>query len=207
MRTAPVALSYLGDDEAIARTARKISDLTHADPAAGEACVLWSITVDRAVRESRVDGVRDGLSLLDKARATVWETLLDEAEAKVPSEFQKNGWVVQALQGAWSAIAHANGSTGPEILRLGIEGAVAGGHDTDTVGAIAGGLLGAAYGATAVPWEWKERLHGSPDLRVRGLVGLSQLIVNGVRISSANDPRRRLSRAPRHLLLLLLSVT
>jgi hypothetical protein len=87
----------------------------------------------------------------------------------------------RALQGAWSAIANVNGSTGPEILRLGIEGAVAGGHDTDTVGAIPGGLLGAAYGATAVPWEWKERLHGSPDLRVRGLVGLSQLIVNGGR--------------------------
>jgi hypothetical protein len=61
--------------------------------------VLWSIAVDRAVRESRVDGVRDGLSLLDKARATVLETLLDEAEAKVPAEFPKNGWVVQGPAG------------------------------------------------------------------------------------------------------------
>jgi ADP-ribosylglycohydrolase len=76
MRTAPVALSYLGDDAAIARAAREISDLTHADPVAGEACVLWSIAVDRAVREGRVDGVRDGLGVLDEARAKAWEAWL-----------------------------------------------------------------------------------------------------------------------------------
>ena len=188
MRTAPVALSYLGDDGAIAQAAREISDLTHADPVAGEACVLWSIGIDRAVREGRTDGVRDGLALLDRAASASWEALLDEAERKVPSEFPKNGWVVQALQGAWSAIAHADGVTGPERLRSGIEMAVAGGHDADTVGAIAGGLLGAAYGASAVPWEWKERLHGWPDLRIRGLVGLSQLIVGGGKPGQAGYP-------------------
>ena len=36
-------------------------------------------------------------------------------------------------------------------LRLALEEAVRGGRDTDTVAAIAGGLLGAAYGSTAVP--------------------------------------------------------
>jgi ADP-ribosylglycohydrolase len=41
MRTAPVALAHLGDDDAIAAAAQAISALTHADPQAGEACVLW----------------------------------------------------------------------------------------------------------------------------------------------------------------------
>ncbi len=38
------------------------------------------------------------------------------------------------------------------------------GHDTDTVAAIAGGLLGAAYGASAVPLQWRGLLHGWPLL-------------------------------------------
>ena len=64
MRTAPVALAHLGDDAAIARAATEVSGLTHGDPLAGEACVLWCIAIDRAVREARLDGVWDGLALL-----------------------------------------------------------------------------------------------------------------------------------------------
>jgi hypothetical protein len=40
---------------------------------------------------------------------------------------------------------------------------VRGGYDTDTVAAIAGGLLGAVYGASAVPAEWRRLLHGWPE--------------------------------------------
>ena len=40
-------------------------------------------------------------------------------------------------------------------LRLALDAAVRGGDDTDTVAAIAGGLLGAVYGASAVPAEWR----------------------------------------------------
>ena len=52
-----------------------------------------------------------------------------------------------------------------------------GGGDTDTVAAIAGGLLGAAYGASAVPAEWRRVLHGWPGLATRGLVALATRIV------------------------------
>ena len=49
--------------------------------------------------------------------------------------------------------------------------------DTDTVAAIAGGLLGAAYGASAVPGRWRRLLHGWPGLRSRDLVALSTRII------------------------------
>ena len=51
------------------------------------------------------------------------------------------------------------------------------GDDTDTVAAIAGGLLGAAYGASAVPAQWRRLLHGWPGLRTRGLVALVNRII------------------------------
>ena len=51
-----------------------------------------------------------------------------------------------------------------------------GGRDTDTVAAIAGGLLGAAYGASAVPTSWVDLLHGWPGLRAGDLVDLASAI-------------------------------
>ena len=50
------------------------------------------------------------------------------------------------------------------------------GDDTDTVAAIAGGLLGAAYGASAVPLQWRRLLHGWPGIRAHGLVALAGAI-------------------------------
>jgi hypothetical protein len=57
--------------------------------------------------------------------------------------------------------------------------AVWGGGDTDTVAAITGQLLGAAYGATAVPASYRRVLHGWPGMRVRDLHRLAFLTVNG----------------------------
>ena len=51
------------------------------------------------------------------------------------------------------------------------------GDDTDTVAAIAGGLLGATYGASAVPAPWRQLLHGWPGLRSPDLVALAKRIV------------------------------
>ena len=78
--------------------------------------------------------------------------------------------MVEALQGAWSAITTtpvpqddpAKGVFRADHLRLALDAAVRGGGDTDTVAAIAGGLLGAVYGASAVPAEWRRVLHGWP---------------------------------------------
>ena len=50
MRTAPVALAYLDDEAALTEAARALSELTHYDPEAGDACVLWCIAIDRAIR-------------------------------------------------------------------------------------------------------------------------------------------------------------
>ena len=64
---------------------------------------------------------------------------------------------------------------GADHLRRALEAAVRGGRDTDTVAAIAGALLGARWGASAVPSQWRRRLHGWPGLRARDLVRLGVL--------------------------------
>ncbi|MGM7669833.1 ADP-ribosylglycohydrolase family protein [Microbacterium sp. A93] len=152
MRTAPVALAFLDRTPAEAfEAAGRISALTHFDPEVGEACGLWTVAIRHAVLTGELD-VRVGLSLLPAERADVWEKRFRVAEAGSPRDFRNNGWVVEALQGAWSAIAgtRGDGVDRPTHLRSALEAAVRGGVDTDTVAAIAGSLLGAAHGVPAI---------------------------------------------------------
>jgi hypothetical protein len=60
-------------------------------------------------------------------------------------------------------------------LRAALARAIGIGHDTDTVAAIAGALLGARWGASAVPAEWLRVLHGYPGLTGERLVELATL--------------------------------
>ena len=185
MRTAPMALAYLDDEAALVEAARAISELTHNDPDAGDACVLWCTAIRHAILTGKPDA-RIGLGHIGIERRDLWASRLDEAETSQPSAFAaKNGWVVGALQGAWSAIVNtpvpvedpASEVFRVDHLRLALEAAVRGGHDTDTVAAIAGGLLGAAYGASAVPSRWRVALQGWPGLTTRGLVQLATKII------------------------------
>lgn len=184
MRTAPLALAFLHDEQGLIEAARAVSELTHYDPEAGDACVLWCLAIWHAILSGELD-VRIGLQHIDKDRRDLWMSRLDAAESSKPSDFVNNGWVVEALQGAWSAIATtpapqddpANGIFRVDHLRLALDAAVRGGNDTDTVAAIAGGLLGATYGASAVPAEWRRVLHGWPGMRCRDLVALATRIV------------------------------
>jgi ADP-ribosyl-[dinitrogen reductase] hydrolase len=179
MRTGPVALGHLGDDMGIVTAADRISALTHADPLAREACVLWSIAIDRAIRESRLDGIFDGIDLLPEDRREFWVRTLKEAEAAPPASLRPNGFVVTALQAAWSAVTSTSDSPASAHLQAGLRAAVAIGDDTDTVAAIAGSLLGARYGASSVPFAWRRRLAGWPSgIGHADLVGLAVRAVN-----------------------------
>jgi ADP-ribosylglycohydrolase/protein-tyrosine phosphatase len=184
MRTAPVALVYLDDEAALVEVTRRVSELTHYDPEAGDACVLWCLAIRHAILTGKLDA-RIGLQRIPIERRDLWVSRLTVAEASQPSEFKNNGWVVEALQAAWSAIMTtpipqddpAMGVFRVDHLRLALDTAVRGGGDTDTVAAIAGGSLGAAYGASAVPAEWRRMLHGWPGMRTRDLVALTTRIV------------------------------
>lgn len=178
MRTAPVPLFTLGSPpEEVARLATNIGDLTHADRTASEACVLWSLAIRHAIDTGEVD-IRVVLPLLAPERRDHWRALIEAAESRSPRDFPRNGWVVEAFQSAWCAIATTReGSADPsDHLVRALECAVRGGHDTDTVAAIAGSLLGAAYGASAVPAAWTGIIHGWPGIDAEALTDLALAI-------------------------------
>ena len=176
MRTAPVALAHLGDDAALATTARAVSDLTHGDPLCGDACVLWCVAIDRAIREQRLDGIDDGIALLPHRYRRKWIEWIEQARREPMHTFVPNGYVVTALQAALAAIT-ATEATANDPIRHGLNAAISIGHDTDTVGAIAGALLGARWGRSSIPSKWLSPLHGWPDLDADGLGVLARRVI------------------------------
>lgn len=175
MRTAPYGL--VGQDLGyVAITAAGQSRLTHPHHDAMTACAIWSAAISHAVGTGELD-IRKGLEasaveVLEENSRKLWLSRIEEAEARTPEHFTKNGWVVQAFQGAWSSIVHSGdrADNDPHHVRRALEIAVRGGGDTDTVAAIAGGLIGGAYGVSAIPLEWKRRIHGWPGWRADELV-------------------------------------
>ena len=185
MRTAPVALAYLDDPAGLAEAAMAVSALTHFDRSAGEACVLWSLAIRHAVLTGELN-VRAGLEFLPARTVDVWAARLVEAEKSRPRDFSSNGWVVEALQAAWCSIVRRQhrvlavtprpGVSDADLLRMSLENAVRGGRDTDTVAAIAGGLVGAAFGASAVSEDWRSAIHGWPGYCAADLIRLASEI-------------------------------
>ena len=180
MRTGPVALAYLDDPDGLVEAAMAVSALTHHQDLAQEACAVWCLMIRHAVLHGEFptyDDIAPWVPNPDR-----WRGYLSEAEAKPPSSFAQNGWSVGALQAAWSAITHTPEPTdGPACGHLvdSLGTAIRIGHDTDTVAAIAGALLGARWGMSAVPAAWRRLLHGWPGIDGRELEQLAFLIARG----------------------------
>ena len=153
MRTGPVALAYLGEPDRIAEAAREISGLTHGDPLCGDACVLWCLAIDRAVRDGVFD-LAGGLDWLPAPR----RDRVGRATSPRPRPSLRPTSLATAT---WSSPCRPPGPPSPtprcrqdepcRHLQDTLVAAVRIGHDTDTVAAIAGALLGARWGSSAVP--------------------------------------------------------
>ncbi len=185
MRTAPIALAHLDDRDALADAARLVAGLTHADPLAGDSCVLWCEAIRVAVLDGKFD-VRTGLDLVPDERVDQWSAWLDAAESEPPKSFSPKGFTVTALQTAVSAIVQTPipDPMPCRQLQSALDTAIRIGNDTDTVAAIAGVLLGARWGASAVPWFWRRAVHGWPERDRRpsdshDLIALATLAVCG----------------------------
>lgn len=164
MRTAPVALRYLGDPVACADAARKVSGLTHYEPVAGDACAIWCELIRQAILHGRLAGDWEVITALVPAeRREMWRGWLAETVNGTPSQFKGNGYVVTAMQAAYAALRPLVPSTGTMSVagaREALYRAVRAGNDTDTVAAIAGGLVGALAGMSALPVGYRNMVNG-----------------------------------------------
>lgn len=193
MRTAIVGLTRLDDADATVAAAVAVAQLTHPDPLATDSCALWSDAIRRAVL-GEVSGTRShellDLGVVPDARRAQWAHWLDEVDRDpTPGRFPNNGFTVTALQAALAAVVSTRADDPATWFRQGVVAAVQAGHDTDTVAAIAGGLLGALCGASAIPPEWTTAVRGWPgargdDLTAPDLVRLAEATATAGRAPS-----------------------
>lgn len=149
------------DDENAVQLVHQISALTHAHIRAKIACGLYYFMVRALLREegSLSQRLQKGLdrgfawydaSLVDKKEVAFYDRLRDlSAFAQTPEEeISSKGYVVASLEAAvWSLL-------GSDTFESALLKAVNLGWDSDTVGAIAGGLAGLYYGCGAIPEDW-----------------------------------------------------
>ncbi len=174
-RIAPIGISFLWDRDLTAQAAKDIASLTHHDREVEESCVLWA----EAMRVAVIDGVLDirvGLDLLLEDSRDKWSALIDDADRGLVTP-RTNGYTVSALQCAWFAVNATKDYFGEAAVYDGVRRAVKLGGDTDTVAAIAGALLGARWGESAVPQKWKDALFGWPGMTGADLADMGERIV------------------------------
>lgn len=199
MRTAPVALAFIKDQLLMAEEVDRINEaarvqtlLSHYDQPTAVLAAAWCLLIRSAII-TEVDGdfpaiknqALEWLAAITPEDATRVEALLAEAEAAQPHEFPNNGWSQHAVQAAWSAITttpiheddKGKGTYRASHLQRALEACCRIHNDTDTVACIAGGVLGATWGLSAVPLAWRRMIYGWPGMNDRGLVELTAKIL------------------------------
>ena len=138
-----------------------VGSLTHAHIRSNIACGLYFFMVKRillgdgSLQERMQEGLSQGYAfyesyLADKENLHYYDRLkdLDDFKSLPADKIKSTGYVVDALEAAvWSLIT--TDSFDQTLLK-----AVNLGDDTDTVGAVAGGLAGLYYRYDSIPEEW-----------------------------------------------------
>lgn len=153
MRISPLGIfgAFQPPDE-LAAWARADAAITHPHPVCQHANALFVLALARAVATG-ISPSRLYAELLDWSRATdvpqpLRDTVVRAAEGPPQCASQNRGWVLIAFHNALWQLLHASN---PEEALLDTVGR---GGDPDTNAAICGALMGAVFGADALPARW-----------------------------------------------------
>ena len=166
MRCAPVAIARRRHPELLIRDTADTCAVSHYAPAS-----QWSCVIVNAVIAALLSGAAPDLKkLLEAAKADGCPDLAAEAQgAGVPTGFLENAMRGRTPPGDTKWMRGNRGPNGHTVLTMqaglwaattplnfeeALVALVNSGGDTDTNGALAGAVLGARYGASAIPLRW-----------------------------------------------------
>ncbi len=152
MRSAPIALACRRDQEALVRNSIDVSRITHADPLACWSCAALNQAIVALISET-------GDAILAASRVpepNVTRAIIQSAAER--HEVRSGGYVLDTLQASFWAFRNHDGFEDVVVAAVNLGG------DADTVGAVAGSLAGARYGAGAIPERWLSSLQGRDEL-------------------------------------------
>jgi 2-oxoglutarate-dependent dioxygenase len=155
MRAAPTGLVRAADDPSLLEESAALSRVTHADPRCVAACIAYNAALASLVTSGDPGGaLAAAADAAERARAPEEVTAL-VADVRRRAQRRSDpsiGYVLVCLERAFIALRDA------ERFDTGLLEVICGGGDSDTAGAAAGALLGARFGAAAIPERWMARL-------------------------------------------------
>ncbi len=166
MRCAPVAIARLRQPDLLVSDSAATCVVTHYADTCQWSCIIVNALITRLLQGAEPDLP----SLMAAASADGMPDLLAQASSdRIPTEILRAisinapvqsdaSWLKQdqrlightliCLQaGLWAAVTQLD-------FEIALRGIIEGGGDTDTNGAVAGAVLGARYGASAIPQRW-----------------------------------------------------
>lgn len=181
MRCAPLAVAYIDYPAALVRTSVDSSRITHADPRCTMGCALLNLTIAAALQgadeplaasrsllsEDLATSLHRTVGVVPDGASTVLEGGLPEAlraavadvpDAIDPDRLSNSGYVVDTLQTALYDALTADTADDAIIT------AVNRGGDADTIGAVAGAVAGARFGASSLPDRWLDVIDERDEL-------------------------------------------
>ena len=150
MRILPLAFVDCTDDEI-----RAVSAITHGHWISEEACVIYVHVAKRLLAGEDISSIIPTLNYEKPFDRLKFINILDISQIK------SSGYVVDTLEAALWAVSHEG--DWEKSFRGDILAAVNLGKDTDTVGAVAGGLAGIIYGLDDVS-DWVEQLRNKEEI-------------------------------------------
>ncbi len=154
----------------LAELARRDASITHPNPVCLDANALFVVAIAHAIATGCSPRELHEFALSWAERVGLHRDVVAcvrEAGEGPPTEYQAQmGWLRIALRNAFFQVVHASS------LEAGIVDTVMRGGDTDTNAAIAGALLGAVHGCTAIPSQWRDRVVTCRP--IAGLAGVDQ---------------------------------
>ncbi|WP_418284859.1 ADP-ribosylglycohydrolase family protein [Halorubrum sp. DTA46] len=158
MRCAPLAIPYVTDWERLAEVSRQSSQITHADPRCTYGCAILNLTIAGLLDDAEKP-LGDALDYVGgDAPDELVTALRPLTRGESPDTLETSGYVVHSLQTALHDGVFA-GSAEEAIVT-----AVNRGGDADTIGAIAGSVAGARFGASQLPDRWLRAIDGVDEL-------------------------------------------
>lgn len=157
MRCPPLAIPD-ADPDIRAEVSRTSSQVTHADPRCTSGCAILNYTIAGLLR-NKSDPLAGALDYIgEDAPDELVDALRPLATGDISGELQTSGYVVHSLQTALHDGLRA------ESAENAIVTAVNRGGDTDTIGAIAGAIAGARFGAADLPERWLQVIDRRTEL-------------------------------------------
>ena len=166
MRCAPYAIAFRHFETELTQVSQLSSAITHADPRCRWGCVILNRTLANLILNKR-DPLRTALmgthTAPDELRTALTQVRGvisgDRDSAAFETQLGTSGYVVDSLQaGLYYGLTAAS-------AKAAIVQAVNSGGDTDTIGAIAGTVAGARFGAADIPNQWTEAIEESDRIK------------------------------------------